>query len=299
MDGQSRDKESIRKPGRLRPWKLAAPLFLATILIILGPALLNLVTRHLTRFALEQGNPALAETVLSLVVRLKPGSAQIHDSLGYVQYYQGKNERAEASFRRAIELDGTYPVPRSNLGVLLLNQGDLRQAIEHFQEAVKLDPASGSTYFNLANAYLEVGDREAASETYRLVIELDPDQREAQANWASLELEAGRVDPAQEMFTQILAANPKHALARRGLGVIEFLRENPAQALEELRMAAELDPYDPVTRFYTGLALEKLGKLQEAEAEFERAVFLGDDESLVRQAERHLLAVRTSLGESE
>ncbi len=95
-----------------------------------------------------------------------------------------------------------------------------------------------------------------------------------------------------QAWQQILTEDPNHALAHRGLGVIAFLDGDPARALTDLQAAEISDPFDPVTRFYMGLALKMTGDMVQAKAEFERAAFLGSDPELVRQAQANLEALR-------
>jgi tetratricopeptide (TPR) repeat protein len=273
-------------------WRLAIPVYLATILIILGPALLNITTRSLTHLALAQGRPDLAEMCIGAVMLLKPKSARLYDTLGYAQYAQGKSTAALASFRQALALDESYSVTQNNLGVALFDQGESSQAVTYLQAAVGADPGNARIYYNLANALVASGDTQAAGDAYRLAFELAPDQLDALADWAALALQDGQIDQARQTWQQILAQDPNHALAHRGLGVIAYMEQDYSEAIADLQVAEKFDPYDPITRFYMGLALKSSGDLEKARVEFERAAFLGSDPELVSQAEAYAQALR-------
>jgi len=277
--------------------RLTPLILLAIGLSIPGPMLLNIGIRTLTNLALQSGNPPLAESVLSFALKVKPNSAQIYDALGFVQSQQGRNDLAADSFRQAIALDAKNARAHNNLGVALLNQGELNQAIEHLKTATTLDPGNAVQYYNLANSYISVGEQSLAADAYLLASQLDQNMNDAKARLAAVLLIEGESAQASETWTLVLETDPNQALALRGMGVIACQNGDFNGALSYLQNAQKLDPYDPYTRFYTGIALEALGKLAEAEAEFEKAMFQSGDALLSYQIEVHLQAVRLAHGE--
>jgi tetratricopeptide (TPR) repeat protein len=80
-------------------------------------------------------------------------------------------------------------------------------------------------------------------------------------------------------------------MALQGLGVISLLEENPDQALLYLDAASFIDPEDPNTHLYLGLALEAVGKPAKAAAEYKYIVDMGSDPELYDLADTLLEVV--------
>jgi len=251
----------------------------------------------MTNLALQAGNPPLAETILNTALIVKPRSAQIYDALGFIQSQQGKNPEAEVTFRQAIALDENNSRAHNNLGVVLLMLEEPKAAVEQLEKATQLDPGNAAQYYNLANAYLASGEGGRAAESYRLAYQLDPGLVDANAHQAAVMLIEGQPSEAEAVFKQILLTEPNHALSLRSLGVIAYQNSEFSGELGYLQKAQTIDPFDPFTRFFAGITMERLGRLAEAGAELERALFLSSYPELSRQIEVHLRTVRESQGD--
>jgi tetratricopeptide (TPR) repeat protein len=76
-------------------------------------------------------------------IRLAPGLARAHASLGLVRYlFEWRFDEAEESFRRAIELDPSYPSVRHWYAMLLMVRGRFDESLQQIDEARALDPDS-------------------------------------------------------------------------------------------------------------------------------------------------------------
>ncbi|CAN5794266.1 tetratricopeptide repeat protein [soil metagenome] len=76
---------------------------------------------------------AEAEECLRAAVRLAPGWAAAHSSLGVFLADRGRDDAAEASLRDALALQPDYQLARLNLAFLLLAQGRLAEAWPHHE----------------------------------------------------------------------------------------------------------------------------------------------------------------------
>ena len=61
----------------------------------------------------------------------------------------GQNEKAEASLRRALELEPTNTAVNLNFGMLLAEMGKTKEAEQAFRAALKSDPHSAQAAYNL------------------------------------------------------------------------------------------------------------------------------------------------------
>jgi Tfp pilus assembly protein PilF len=141
----------------------------------------------------RQGECEAAEEHYLKAVQLAPGNAQVHGDHGYNYYLQEKWPAAEASLRRAIELDGEFARARNNLGMLLARTGREAEAIQQFAKG-GCDRAQVSC--NLALAMTLEGRIEEAQQEYQRALQHNPKLDHARDMLATLKSLPGnrRVD---------------------------------------------------------------------------------------------------------
>jgi TolB-like protein/Flp pilus assembly protein TadD len=101
--------------------------------------------------------------------------AEAHTALGGVIFFGDRDLRdAEAKFRRAIELNPSYPVAHEWLGLVLAEQRRFEEALEHANLAVALDPLEATMY--QARGFVEYQARRYAEAvaSERRALELTP-----------------------------------------------------------------------------------------------------------------------------
>ncbi|MGD8375771.1 MAG: tetratricopeptide repeat protein [Acidobacteriota bacterium] len=104
-----------------------------------------------------------AETLALAYIERFPFYYQPHVQLARIYRLQGRNEEAEAHYRRALELQPGEPTALTRLGELRLDAGDLEEAIALLDEAVLVRPDNHAAWYLLGRAYLAAGDREKAT----------------------------------------------------------------------------------------------------------------------------------------
>ena len=137
----------------------------------------------------------------------------------------GQVERAEAAYRRALDINPDAAVANNNLAMVILRaDGDIDEALELARKAAELAPQSANFADTLAQvqmAHKQYAD--AAAELTRAV-ELDPDQPKWRVKLAEVFVASGQWDEAGRALDQIdrlpAAADMPQALSRR----IEDLR---------------------------------------------------------------------------
>lgn len=97
--------------------------------------------------------------------------------LGLVEERQGRLDKAEAHYRRALAV-ARDRVERSlalvRLGYLLLARARLDEATSCFEQAVRELPLEPNSHDSLADAYLQAGRLEEAVRAFRAALELNP-----------------------------------------------------------------------------------------------------------------------------
>ena len=82
---------------------------------------------------------------------------------------------AEASIRRALELEPNNPRVIHNSAMVIGSMGNLDEAIELYRRALEIDPLNLVTYMNLGTAYFAADRLEDAETALKKVIELNPE----------------------------------------------------------------------------------------------------------------------------
>jgi len=159
---------------------------------------------------------------------------------------------AETLYRTTISRNPTGPMAYINLAILDLQKTPpaIQEATALLETAVRLDPANPDGHTNLGHAYETAGRFGDAEREYRERVRL-----------------AGQsVDGHRDLGRMLLAIN------------------RPAEGAEELRAAQRLGAADGSTHYLLASTLMDLGRVQESVLEFQAA--LGDDR-LARSPELH------------
>ena len=82
---------------------------------------------------------------------------------------------AEASIRRALELEPNNPRVIHNSAMVIGAMGNLEEAIELYRRALEIDPLNLVTYMNLGTVYFAADRLEDAETALKKVIELNPE----------------------------------------------------------------------------------------------------------------------------
>ncbi len=259
-------EKHLRRYRRLRPddlegmWQLGATLSAlekykegATLLeralrrdAKLGPAHYNLGVLYF-----RQGNDPLARQHLERAVQLMPDNAQAHYQLGSVLARAEDLEGAERSFRKALQISPEYVEAHFALGTLLRRTGREAEAAQSMAEYERLSAA------NLA-------DRERTRRISSFHLEIK-----------SL-LEQDRPEEAEARLRELLELDPQNDLAFYRLGQIAYLRRDWEGALAKAREAIARKAFDPGYHLLAGMALERLGRDEEAAAAYERVLGLAE-----------------------
>jgi len=117
----------------------------------------------------------LARSSAIRALDLNGSLAEAHTALGGVIFFGDRDlADAEQKFRRAIELNPSYPVAHEWLGLLLSELGRFDEAVQHADIAVALDPLE-ATMYQARGQVLYTGRRYGpAVESLRKALELTP-----------------------------------------------------------------------------------------------------------------------------
>jgi tetratricopeptide (TPR) repeat protein len=110
----------------------------------------------------------------SHVVAVYPDSSLAHYNLGHAHAIAGQASRAEAEWKRTLEIDSTYAAALYELGAAAGRNGEYAKALRYFEALMASDPNHARGRINLAMVLEKLGDWSGASLHYRQFIRIAP-----------------------------------------------------------------------------------------------------------------------------
>jgi len=199
------------------------------------------------------GQAREAAAVYRQVLQSDPTHADANHLLGILALQSGDTATAEELISRAIASDGAQPIYHNNLGSVLGKSARLEDAAASYRAAVGLKPDYAEAHYNLADVSKELGRLDEAIAGYRQAIAAKPDYADAHFKLGFALHQSGRLDAAAESYRDTLALEPNYADAHGNLGAIRQATGRSNEAFAHCRNAVALKPdFDP---FWNGLAI--------------------------------------------
>jgi tetratricopeptide (TPR) repeat protein len=195
-----------------------------------------LVGLYNTRGAGKEAIP-LAEAYARRALDIDPSLAEAHATLGLANYDLWNWDEAEKYFKRAIELNPSYPSARHWYSRTLRTLGRSEEAFQQIVKAQKADELSQAISNNLAECLFEKGDTSGAIAEARRGIEIAPHWVQYRT-LAHSYLRLGQKEEALANARKAVEATDGSAVALKVLGYVQAVIGNRSEALAIVR---ELD----------------------------------------------------------
>jgi len=175
-----------------------------------------------------------ADQHLSRALELEPGSAHIHDAVGWYRTTVGQFDEAEIHLKRAIELDPLSFTAMTELGTLFACENRPEDAIHQFQNVIALNPQFLNAPTNLAKLLADMGHFQEAQEVV---------DRERQYNYASQYLDAyiqarrGDRPAALQLIDKVKRDDSGKAMSPFGAARFYMALGDTDEAIGQLRQA--------------------------------------------------------------
>ena len=219
------------------------------------------------------------------------GDAEASGKLGMLLDLYNRPEEAAACYQRAHDLDpGTFKWLYYQ-GMLLAKQKKSDEAVESFREALRLDPTYLPVRLKLAENLLAAGKMDDSRQIYSGILKEFPDSAEAHYGLGRISVFQGKLTEARQSLRRACELFPPYGAAHYALAqVAQKLGEN-ADGEEQIKLYEQNknvvppveDPLRDALRaldrgatshLERGLALDQVGRLDDALAETERAAEL-------------------------
>jgi tetratricopeptide (TPR) repeat protein len=201
---------------------------------------------------------------LERVIQTSPGAVRAHALLGSVLCASGQLRQGQGAFDQALSLDPNDVEALSGLGNVLRLDGRTDAAELHYLRALSIDPRNRAVRYNFALLLDATGRAQEALDALTELIAV-PAWPAAVRSIVSILDRQGQVSSAIEILQTILVREPDHAAAHAGMGFLLLKRVlDPDRAMEHLDRALALEPADSDSQANRAIALQDLGRLDDA-----------------------------------
>lgn len=186
------------------------------------------------RALLEEGRLNDAIDQLSRAASLDPKLSQAHSLLAVAYDRKGLHDRAEDSYRHAINVNDNDPQALNNLGYSLYLNGNYRAAVDKLKRAARLAPADSRVLNNLALAQVRLGKYDDAYRNFARA----GGEFNGHSNLAALLVRMGREDRAVEHLEAARRIQPDSQNVLRQLAEL-YDRTGRKDKADEARVALQ------------------------------------------------------------
>ncbi len=284
---RARATELVEKALEARPWDIEAREMLGELLweaaeLDRAQAELLKVTavqprnlgarRTLALIYAAKGDTADLAAELERVQELAPEDLEVKLDLGSAYQRIGDNERAISAYEEVVKRQPKNVQALKMLGDCYRRHKDPEKAIVAYQRARKLAPEDPRPYFLLGAAYQEAGDDVKAEAVFQDAQQFHRYIGEAWTNLGSLAFRRGDLSKANWYLSRAVVRAAGRPKAHFNYALVLSAKKERDRALDELKIASDLDPEDPEIPYLSGVILLRQGRLDEAKHAFEEAL---------------------------
>jgi tetratricopeptide (TPR) repeat protein/precorrin-6B methylase 2 len=195
---------------------------------------------------------------LERAVAVEPNNAQYVNSIGVLQFEQGKWEEAARAFYHSTELDARDGLVWNNLGNALLRLGRVVDAEQCYRQALAVSPRLVSAINNLGIALKQQGIIDKAAVCFQEAIIQAPDYVDGYFNLGELAYYIDQLKEAEQFFRKAIEVDANCRPAYASLAQVLHDLEKPEESLALLKDAARRFPEDADLAFALRLQLSSM-----------------------------------------
>lgn len=197
---------------------------------------------------------------------------ETHVMLGKAFGKLGQHSKALQEFDKAIAADSTMAEAYSIRGLAYEKLGLCARAIEDQDKAIELSPKLAQAYTRRGVAHGRLGMVDEARQDFDKAAGIDPDNVEALCNRAYLLFtEYAQPREAIEDLSRAARGSGNDAKPHFGLGVVRCFQGLYSEAIDDFTKAIAFAPENAKAYELRSLVYQRLGKQEEARADFAKA----------------------------
>ena len=193
-----------------------------------------------------------------------------------------QNDKAEATYKKVIEIEADNITAHFQLGILYYNMKKYQEAIDILGIVTNLADKTSKEYSNavyhIAISYDLMGQEEKAVEAYEKVLADDPDDIDMIFNLGRLYLKKENYESALNQFQKVIEIKTEDFHATHSIGLCYLYMENWNDAILYFKKAVSLNPDEYVAWNNLYISYARANMPREAEEAFEKAESLKENQ---------------------
>jgi tetratricopeptide (TPR) repeat protein len=243
----------------------------------------------LAQIAERQENTEKALSYLVKAKRLAPQDPEVLFQFGKICLERNLLDDALPALSRAVELKPNNDSYVYVLGSANVGKSRLPEALELFQRLLQKHPQDSFLHYAIGAVYFLQAKYSEAEAALKQSLAAQPNQVPAKYYLALTYAAIGEDDRAIPIFQDLIKTHPEHAPSFVKLGVIQVRQHAYEEAQRNLEQAIALDPNSVEAHYQLSLALRRLGKPAESEAQMAESHRLEAEQSSQRDLRLRLL----------
>jgi Flp pilus assembly protein TadD len=209
---------------------------------------------------------------LERITQLAPDDVDVKLDLGSAYQRMGDNSRAIGAYEEILKRDPKNVNALKFVGDCYRRNKEPDKAIAAYQKVLKIQPQDPRPYFLLGAVYEEAGNDSKAEQVFQDAQQFKRYLGEAWSNLGAIAFRRGDLSKATWYLSRAVMRAPTRPKGHYNYALLLSAKKERDKALDELKIAGDLDPQDADIRYLAGVILLRQGRLDEAKAMFEEAL---------------------------
>ena len=209
---------------------------------------------------------------LERITQLAPEDLEVRLDLGSAYQRMGDTGRAIGAYEDVLKKDPRNVQALKFAGDCYRRAKEPDKAIAAYQKVMKLAPADPRPYFLLGAVYQESGNDNKAEQVFQDAQQFKRYLGEAWTNLGAIAFRRGDLSKATWYLSRAVVKAPSRPKGHYNYALLLSAKKERDKALDELKIAGDLDPTDAEIRYLAGVILLRQGRLDDAKQMFEEAL---------------------------
>lgn len=223
----------------------------------------------LTHAALEKGALLEAAEAAERLTRLRPNYVLGWILLGRIRLFKGDAEAARDALETGVDCNPRHPSAWFHLGLAIKILGQADEAREAFKKAFELAPGETAMRYNYVLALIDADRAEEAERISREALNDGVGAPEIEHALGMSLLARNKLQEALLLLRSSVMRHPRYAPLRTDYGGALAAGREPYLALDQLRIANELEPNKLLNHQHLFRTYQNLGLIKEALVELD------------------------------
>ncbi|NND93324.1 MAG: tetratricopeptide repeat protein [Flavobacteriales bacterium] len=218
------------------------------------------------------GRVGEAKFALEKAMELDPDNVNAKLTMAEIYFVLTNHDRSMRLINHALRIDDQLAKAYFLKGLIYKEQNNSTLQKSSLQTVTELDPDNVEAFNLLGMAYASEDDA-LALQYYESALSIDSANREVLYNRAHLYQEQLKTEEALWAYGELLRHYPSSAIAHYNSGYIYLgLKSEPTKAVDSFTEAIRLNPEYYQSYYNRGVALEELGRIDQAIEDYQRAL---------------------------